>query len=63
METIPLKCQNVNTVSSFCNCIAAAETVDPAARGFCDRAIAGNYESVTGDDLTELKKALKDLES
>ncbi len=61
METLPLKCVNINTVGSFCDCIADAEPVDMAARAFCDRAKADKH--VTGDDLAELKKALMDLES
>jgi len=60
MGTLPLKCANINTVASFCDCIAAAEPVDAAARGFCDHAKAGR--NITGDDLAELKKALMDLE-
>jgi hypothetical protein len=36
--------------------------VDVAARGFCRRAAAGSAAGSTGDDLGELKKALKDLE-
>jgi hypothetical protein len=61
METLPLKCVNANTVGSFCDCIEGAEPVDVAARAFCDRAKAGD-KNITGDDLSELKKALMDLE-
>ncbi len=59
METIPDKCADINTVSSFCDCIAD-ESVDPAAEAFCSRA-RGDV-NVTGDDLAELKMALMDLE-
>jgi hypothetical protein len=37
METLPQKCVDINTVGSFCDCIADAEPVDAAARAFCDR--------------------------
>ena len=60
MRTLPDKCEDRNTVRSFCDCINEEETVDVAAEGFCKRA-ADNSGSVTGDDLVELKKALKDL--
>jgi hypothetical protein len=61
MKTFPEKCATVNTVRSFCDCIAGAEPVDPAAKGFCDRANSGDTD-ITGDDLAELKKALMDME-
>ena len=61
METLPLKCMNVNTVRSFCDCVAGAEAVDVAARGFCEHAKSDT--NVSGDDLVELKKALMDLDS
>jgi hypothetical protein len=61
MNTLPRKCATINTVGSFCDCIAGAEPVDVAARGFCER--AKSDRNVTGDDLGELKKALMDLES
>ncbi len=63
METIPDKCMDVNVVSSFCDCITGAESVDVAARGFCTRVKSGGDKNITGDDLAELKKALMDLES
>ncbi len=63
MQTMPLKCKDVNTVGAFCDCIADAEPVDAAARAFCRRAGSNSDAGVTGDDLTELKKALMDLES
>ncbi len=60
MKTMPAKCKDVNEVRTFCECIARDESVDAAARAFCQRAL-GNPR-VTGDDLAELKKALMDLE-
>jgi len=62
MKTTPDKCKDINAVGSFCDCIADAGSVDVAARGFCRQAAAGSVTGVTGDDLSELKKALKDLE-
>jgi hypothetical protein len=61
METLPLKCVDINSVGSFCACIAGAEPVDVAARAFCGR--AKTDKNITGDDLAELKKALMDMES
>ncbi len=63
MQTMPLKCKDVNAVGAFCDCIADAESVDVAAQAFCQRARTGSNVGVTGDDLNELKKALMDLES
>jgi len=63
MKTLPLKCVNSNTVGSFCDCIDDAVSVDVAARVFCERTKAGIDKNITGDDLTELKKALMDMES
>ena len=60
MKTLPTKCVNINTISSFCDCIADDESVDAAARAFCDRAKVD--KNIIGDDLAELKKALMDLE-
>jgi hypothetical protein len=62
MKTMPLKCKDINAVGSFCDCIDDAESADKAARVFCQRARTGSDRYVTGDDLTELKKALLDLE-
>ena len=62
MDTLPLKCVNINTVGSFCDCIASPEPVDVAARAFCDRVKSGSDNNITGDDLAELKKALMDME-
>jgi hypothetical protein len=63
MKTMPLKCKDVNAVGVFCDCIADADSVDVAAKAFCKRAIPGNGEHATGEDLAELKKALMDLEN
>ncbi|MEK6744205.1 MAG: hypothetical protein AABZ15_11365 [Nitrospirota bacterium] len=63
MKRIPDTCKDINAVGSFCDCITDAESVDVAARGFCRQAAAGSVTGVTGEDLTELKKALKDLDS
>jgi hypothetical protein len=60
METLPKKCVDINTVSSFCDCIAGDEPVDPAAKAFCNRAKTDTR--LTGEDLAELKMALLDLE-
>jgi len=63
MKRTPDKCKDINAVGSFCDCIADAESVDVAARGFCRRAKTGSDKNASGDELIELKKALKDLES
>lgn len=61
MRPLPEKCENNNSVGSFCDCIASDESVDVAAKSFCKRA-KDSSGSVTGDELVELKKALKDLD-
>ena len=61
MRPLPKKCEDSNTVTSFCDCISGEEAVDVAAKAFCKRA-ADKSGSVTGDELVELKKALKDLD-
>jgi len=61
MSSLPKKCEDSNTVTSFCDCMKGEDSVDVAAEGFCRRA-ADSSEHVTGDELVELKKALKDLE-
>ncbi len=61
METLPEKCATTNTVRSFCDCLAGAEPVDPAAKGFCSRVSSGDPHA-DHDEMIELKKALKDLE-
>jgi len=65
MRTLPDKCKNINSVGSFCDCLADAESVDVdiAAKGFCRQSAAGGVAGTTGDDLAELKNALKDMES
>ena len=60
MKTLPDKCVGINSVGSFCGCIAGEESVDPAAEAFCNR--AKTDKNVTGDNLAELKMALMDLE-
>jgi hypothetical protein len=60
METLPEKCMDINTVGSFCDCIAGEEIVDAAAEAFCNR--AKTDENITREDLAELKIALMDLE-
>ncbi|HUK99563.1 MAG TPA: hypothetical protein VLX29_01770 [Nitrospirota bacterium] len=64
MKTLPPKCVDINSVVSFCNCLAVSdsEPVDVAARAFCDLKKAGN-DNINGDDLAELKKAIMDMES
>jgi len=61
MRPLPEKCENNNTVKSFCDCIVGDESVDVAAKSFCKRA-KDSSGNVTGDELVELKKALKDLD-
>ncbi len=60
METLPEKCVDINTVGSFCDCIAGEVPVDPAAQAFCNR--SKTDKNITGEDLAELKRALMDLE-
>jgi len=60
MDTRSNTCAANNTVASFCDCIAGDNTVDPAAKSFCDR--AKTDKNITGDNLAELKMALTDLE-
>jgi len=55
-----MKCMDINSVGSFCDCIAGEAAVDAAAQAFCNRAKTDN--NITGEDLTELKMALMDLE-
>ena len=61
MNPLPKQCESLNAVGSFCDCIREGESVDVAAAAFCKRA-EDKSNSVTGDELIELKKALKDLE-
>jgi hypothetical protein len=60
METLPEKCMDINTVGSFCDCIAGEEAVDAAAEAFCSR--TKNDKNITDEDLAELKIALMDME-
>jgi len=55
------KCEGSNAVKSFCDCISGEESVDVASEALCKRA-ADSSGHVTGDELVELKKVLKDLE-
>jgi len=55
-----MKCEDINTVGSFCDCIANEELVDPAAETFCNR--AKTDKNITDEDLAELKMALMDRE-
>lgn len=61
MNPLPKQCENLNAVRSFCDCIGGTGSVDAAAEAFCRRA-EDKSGGVTGDELIELKKALKDLE-
>ncbi len=61
MNPLPKKCEDINAVRPFCECMSGEEAVDVAANAFCRRA-ADSGERATGDELVELKKALKDLE-
>ncbi len=56
MGKIPDKCVDINTVDSFCDCIAGEGPVDPALKAFCDN--AKTDKNITGEDLAELKMAL-----
>ncbi len=60
MKTLPQKCVNINTVGSFCDCIAGREPVDPAAQAFCNR--LKTDKNITGEDLADLKNTLMNLE-
>ena len=50
------KCMDIDTVGSFCDCIAVDETADPAAQAFCNR--AKTDKNITEEDLAELKLSL-----
>jgi len=60
METLPKKCVEINSVGSFCDCIAGEQPVDPAAEALCNR--AKTDKNITGDDLADLKRALTDMD-
>jgi hypothetical protein len=51
---------DIDTVGSFCDCIAGGESADPAAQAFCNR--AKTDKNITDKDLAELKMALMDHE-
>jgi hypothetical protein len=55
------KYEDSNAVKSFCDCISGEESVDVASEALCKRA-ADSSGHVTGDELVELKRVLKDLE-
>ncbi len=61
MHPLPKQCEDRNSVQSFCDCISSEESADVAAEAFCRRA-ADSGGHATGDELVELKKALKDLD-
>jgi len=60
METLSYKCMDIDTVGSFCDCIAGGESADPAAQAFCNR--AKTDKKITREDLADLKTALMDQE-
>ena len=60
MNTLFQKCMDIDTVGSFCDCIAGGESADPAAQAFCNR--AKTDKKITGEDLADLKTALMDQE-
>ncbi len=56
MDLRSKNCMDIDTVGSFCDCIAGDETADQAAQAFCNR--AKTDKNITGEDLAELKIAL-----
>lgn len=62
MRTMPHKCRDINAAGSFCDCIANAESVDPAALAFCRQPLMEGNTKTSGEGLAELKKALQDLD-
>ena len=60
METRSHKCMDIDTVGSFCDCIAGDESADFAAKAFCNR--AKTDKNIIGEDLADLKMALSDLD-
>ena len=60
MDTLPKKCEDIDSVSSFCDCVTAEEPVDPAAKAFCNR--AKTDKNITAEDLADLKSVLTDQE-
>jgi hypothetical protein len=59
-DTLSYKCLNIDTVGSFCDCIAGDADAAPAARSFCGR--AKTDANVTREDLVDLKSALLDVD-
>ncbi len=60
MKTLPKKCEEIESVSSFCDCMAVEDPSNSAAQAFCNR--AKTDKNITGEDLTELKMSLMDEE-
>ncbi len=60
MRTLPKKCEDIESVSSFCDCIAVEEPSDSAVQEFCNR--AKTDKKITSEDLAELKMSLMDQE-
>jgi hypothetical protein len=60
MDTHSQKCMDIDTVDSFCDCIAGDETADPSAQAFCN--LAKTDKNISGESLTEQKMALMDME-
>jgi hypothetical protein len=52
---------NIDTVGSFCDCLAGDADADPAAQAFCNR--ARTDKNITVEDLADLKSVLLDPES
>lgn len=62
METIPVKCMSIDTVESFCGCVAGEEGVDDTVRDFCNRAKAPGGGGFTSKDVAALKRELREAE-
>ena len=60
MKTLPQKCADINSVGSFCNCIAVEDTSDSTAQEFCNR--TKTDKDITSEDLAKLKMSLMDQE-
>ncbi len=58
MKTLPQKCVDIDSVGSFCDCIAVEDTSDSAAQEFCSQ--AKTDKNITSKDLAELKISLMD---
>ena len=59
-DTLSYKCMNIDTVGSFCDCMAGDADADQASQSFCNR--AKTDKNITGEDLADLKTALTDQE-